>query len=543
MNLRIVLALCLAGSLATSARAAGPAAAPPIQKVVVYADRADVTRAAPVACSQGKAELTFPGLPTGIDLRTLRADASGKARAIGTTHRIVALEEDRDARVAALRKELEAADDELRKLGEDLQGLAERGAGADAYAAYFQALAREEARNARPELGLWERTLDFLRAERLGLADQRLGLQAALRKKTRERQRLERRLARLAPSAVAEALEVSVAVECRGEERPRVSLAYVVPGATWKPEYDLRFLPRGGAKVGPGRAELTVAVVVQQSTGEDWREVELSLSTARPRLGAEAPYPAPIVLQGYKAGEQKVLVDAMERREQLAGPGDTGATAGPQSASFEDRGQSCVLRMPRKVSVQADGRPYWMPLDVVSAEASASLVTIPRLKPYVYHVVQLKNPAAYPLLSGRLHAYRGGSYVGDTRLEYKAAGEPMEVSLGLDEELKVELKPIEERDREAGVLSSKKHIDRAYRFKLSNGARARLPVEVREGVPVSKTEQVEVEIVKKHTTPGYQLDAHRGILSWVVELKPGEKKELDLRYSIHLPEDWQVNLR
>jgi len=541
MNSRIALALTV-GLLLAAAAARAEEKAPPIDKVVVYADRADVTRAAVASCQAGRAEVHFPGLPTGIDQRTLRADASGKAKAIGTTSRLVALEEDRDARVAALRKELRAADDELGRLREELQGLNERGGGVDGYGNYFQTLAREEARNARPDLGVWDRVLDFVRAERLALAERRVELSVLVRKKARERQRLERRLARLAPSAVAEALTVSVAVECRGEERPRVSLSYVVPGATWKPEYDLRFLPRAG-KVGPGRAELTVAVVVQQSTGEDWQGVELHLSTAKPRLGAEAPYPAPIVIQGYQAGEQKVLVDAMEKRERLAGPGDTGVAAGPQSAAFEDRGQSAMLSMPRKASVLADGRPYWMPLDVVATDASAKLVTIPRLRPYVYHVVQLKNPAAYPLLAGRLHAYRGGSYVGDTRLEYKAAGEPMEVSLGLDEEIRVERKPIEERDREAGALSTKKHIDRAYRFKLSNGARAAAPVEVREGVPVSKTEEVEIEIVKDKTSPGYQLDKHRGVLSWVVDLRPGEKKELDLRYSIHLPEDWQVNLR
>ncbi|HOX46245.1 MAG TPA: mucoidy inhibitor MuiA family protein [Myxococcota bacterium] len=541
MDTRIVLSLTVGLALTTGAvRAEDPA--PPIEKVVVFADRADVTRSTAATCQAGRAEVVFSGLPTGIDQRTLRADASGKAKAIGTTSRLVPLEEDRDVRVAALRKELQAAYDEQRRLEEELQGLAERGGGVDGYGNYFQTLAREEARNAKPDLGAWERVLDFMRLERLNASERRVELQVSLRKKARELQRLERRLARLAPSAVAEALSVAVAVECRGEERPRVSLSYVVPGATWKPEYDLRFLPRSG-KVGPGKAELTVAVVVQQSTGEDWQGVELNLSTAKPRLGAEAPYPAPIVIQGYKAGEQKILVDAMEKREQLAGPGDTAAAAGPQSASFEDRGQSCMLTMPRKASVQADGRPYWMPLDVVSADASAKLITIPRLKPYVFQVVQLKNPAAYPLLPGRLHAYRSGSYVGDTKLEYKAAGEPMEVSLGLDEELRIERKPIEERDREAGALSTKKHIDRAYRFKLSNGSRGGVPVEIREGVPVSKTEEVEIEIVKDDTSPGYQLDKHRGILSWVVDLKPGEKKELDLRYSIHLPEDWQVNLR
>ena len=76
----------------------------------------------------------------------------------------------------------------------------------------------------------------------------------------------------------------------------------------------------------------------------------------------------------------------------------------------------------------------WMPVDVASGPAESKLVCIPKMRPFIYQVVQLKNPAAYPLLAGRIHTYRAGSYVGDTHLRYKAPGEPMALSLGIAEE-------------------------------------------------------------------------------------------------------------
>ncbi len=69
------------------------------------------------------------------------------------------------------------------------------------------------------------------------------------------------------------------------------SLSYVVPGATWQSDYDLDFVPQGKAKVGPGVARLTVGAVIRQATGEDWPAARISLSTARPKLGTEAPRP------------------------------------------------------------------------------------------------------------------------------------------------------------------------------------------------------------------------------------------------------------
>ncbi len=513
-----------------------------VDKVVVYADRAEVTRTMQVSCKADKADAIFERLPTTVDVRTIRADATGKAEAIGTSSRVVPLEEDRDERVAKLRDELRALDAKIRALTEEKQGIAEREGGLSSYGAYFQALVGEQARNARPDTGRWSQVLDLMRSERLATAVKKQKLDQELRKISRQRELVARNLAALAPSSVAEGLKVQVSVDCRGQAKPTVSLSYVVPGSTWHPEYDLRFTPNGKAKVGRGQAELTVAAVVQQSTGEDWEDVRLVLSTAKPKLGAEAPYPARITINGYKAGEQKVLVDAMEKRDSLAGPaGPVGG--GPASAALEDRGQSFALTLPRRVTVRSDGRPYWMPVDVAKTKAVAKLVTIPKLMPFVYQVVQFKNPAAYPLMAGRLHAYRKGSFMGDANIEYKAPGEPMEVSLGMDEELKVERKSIKSRDKEAGALSSTQHLERSWWIQVKNTARSRQTVEVRENIPVSKVDDVEVELVKDKTTKGFELDKHRGFITWKLNVPRGGEKEIELHYTIHLPEDWKVRIR
>lgn len=513
----------------------------PIERVVVYADRAEVTRGAVAKCEGGKAVVDFEHLPTAIDKRTLRAEASGKAKAIGTTSRVVALEENRDERVARLSEELWKLRDEIRAKMEKAEGHRERAAGLSAYEGYFGALLSEQVRDEKADTGNWARTIDRIRDGRLEAAGKEREIAIELRKLNRKRERLERRIQALAPSRVAEALDVSVSVDCGGEASARVKLSYVVPGVTWRPEYDLRFLPGGGAKTGRGKVELTVAAVVQQASGEDWEQVELVLSTAKPRLGSEAPYPARITIQGHEVGKEKVLVGKMERREKLRGPAGE-AAAGPEAVDFEDKGQSIQLKMPRKVTVRSDGRPYWMPVDVARGKGESKLVCVPKLRPYVYQAVSFENPARYPLLAGRVHVYRSGSYVGDTRLEYSASGEPLEMSLGIDEELKVERKDLVHENREAGFASTTQHLARAYWIQVTNNSKARVPVEVRENIPVSKAEQVRVEIEGK-TSKGYQIDAHRGFLTWTLPISPGKKSTVTLAYTIHLPEDWKVQIR
>jgi uncharacterized protein (TIGR02231 family) len=153
----------------------------------------------------------------------------------------------------------------------------------------------------------------------------------------------------------------------------------------------------------------------------------------------------------------------------------------------------------------------------------------------------MKNPAAYPLLDGRVRSYRAGSYVGDARLRYRGVGEPLEVSLGVDDEVAVERKVVDEQDRDPSFLSSTKHILRSYRMIVTSRASAPETVELRENVPVSKIDDVRVEVMAKQTTGGYALDAQRGFLTWSVPLKSGERKDVDIAYTIHLPDSWQVS--
>ena len=63
----------------------------------------------------------------------------------------------------------------------------------------------------------------------------------------------------------------------------KVRLAYLVDTATWSPQYRLK----GGAENAPVGLEYLAAVV--QQSGEDWPDVRVTLSTARPSLDAAPP--------------------------------------------------------------------------------------------------------------------------------------------------------------------------------------------------------------------------------------------------------------
>jgi uncharacterized protein (TIGR02231 family) len=506
-----------------------------IEEVVIFADRAKVTRLASTRCQGGSAAAIFEPLPASLDVRTLRGEG---AMVIGVSSSMVSDREPVDERAKKLRAELEQLQDLINEKSSAQANASARQSRLNQYGEVFSSVLGEAVRNPNPKVPAWNKTFDTFRERRLSLVDETAQLGTELRALRRKVQRVGRQLAKLGLGTQPQWRRAEVSVKCKGSASVQVGLTYVVPGAEWRPEYDLDFATRRG-KVGPGTAKLTVAAVVRQSTGEDWTRARLRLSTAKPKLGSEAPYPAPLWVSGQERKSDKVLVQGQERREQLEA-GGAGGGQQAQGVELEDGGQAVILKMPHRVTVVSDGRPYWVPVDVIKAKAEAKLVTIPKLRPYVFHMVSLKNPAPYPLLEGRVHSFRSGSYVGDTQLRFKGVGEPMEVSLGIDEEVSVERKTLTHRDRGAGFLSSSKHMARAFRIKLKNQSRTTEKIGVRENVRVSKIEDVEVELIGKGTTRGYKKDKDRGFMTWKVDLARGGEKEIDLAYEIHLPEGWKV---
>ena len=514
-------------------------AASEIQTVVVFADRAEVTRARIVPCKNGRAEGRFSELSVQLDVRTLRGRGSSRARVLGTSHRTVTLDGDPKGRQGELQVEHQAVLDRITGLQAELAVLEDRVKNAGAFAGYLSPLMAEGFRDPKASPAAWTQALEFIEKDQIEARTQAVDLKARARVEERKAEHLKARLQAAGGAAPIQAIEAVVAVECKGVNQVRIALSYVIPGATWRPEYDLRFQPPKKSKVGKGTVQLTVSAVVQQSTGEDWDEVQLMLSTAKPKLGIEAPYPATLWVNGYEEETGKVMVQGQERREELkASSGKSGR--GPASAELEDGGQSFVLELPHKVTVKADGRPYWMPVDEITARGTARLAAVPKVSPYVYQALKFENPAAYPLLKGTLHTFRGSAYVGDAPLAYAAPGEPMEVSLGIDENLRVERTIQTEKDRKPGIFGGNQRFERHYRIRVHNRTRRRQTIEVRENIPVSKDEAIEVEMNQEKTSKGAKVDALRGFVAWPLKVRAGKSSAVDLAYTIAFPKDWQV---
>jgi hypothetical protein len=128
----------------------------------------------------------------------------------------------------------------------------------------------------------WQVLLDFYEKEKAETEGRLEELSRELRKRYKEIEWMQSELeAMRVPQDVVKAVVVDCDVTAPGTLR--FDISYIVSNAGWKPEYTTRYLERDGM------IELTYNARIQQSTGEDWDDVSVLLSTAKPHIGAAPP--------------------------------------------------------------------------------------------------------------------------------------------------------------------------------------------------------------------------------------------------------------
>lgn len=147
-------------------------------------------------------------------------------------------------------------------------------------------------------------------------------------------------------------------------EATRVRLSYQVPGARWFPSYELRVDADGQ------RAELVTSALVGQVSGEDWRDVEISFSTADLRRRCDLPRLGAWRIGRTAPEKRQAWRELPEDLPQLFVDFDRGRPPRPPSPGSVLRGKDSIERMITDTLAQAgvSAAPPPPPLDARSAD-------------------------------------------------------------------------------------------------------------------------------------------------------------------------------
>lgn len=279
----VMVGLCVATAAAAEEKPATVKS--DITAVTVYTDRALVTRRAELKIEAGQQPVVFAGLPAGLVESSLRAGGRGSARVtiLGSEMEPEYLTEAKDARVKDLEKEIEALEDKAR-------GIEDSGKAVELQMKFVESIKSSMAEGISREMLLkpptpaeWCKVVAYLGSESDALAPRFRETQRKLRDVKKEIDAAKKKLERIVSESPKEQKNVRVTLDAAQGGDFTLELTYMVYGAGWQPLYDAR------AERESGKAELTYCGQVRQNTGEDWKDVTLELSTARPSVSGRPP--------------------------------------------------------------------------------------------------------------------------------------------------------------------------------------------------------------------------------------------------------------
>jgi uncharacterized protein (TIGR02231 family) len=503
-----------------------------ISAVTLYPGSATVERSLTV--SAGTKKLTFSCLPANLDVQSLSISADAGVR-IGE---FSTLNESNDVAIGCTNATLVAKIAEL----EDKKAALAVETEAIGYATnYLKAVANKDSQDAGKNNGLAlndpkniATTVDALRQSaqksltRLNeINRQQELLNVALKPLLAERNRIQ---------AGRNSVK-SVTVAIVAPRDAELKLKYQINGPVWTPTY------RASLDTATGNLQLERQALVVQSTGEDWTDVQLRLSTGQPQRRTSEPAFSPWNI-GIAPPPQPVVAVAMMARDapapvSLMGKKSRSNERADEAASFDvsvfNNSFTTEFAVPQRITVPSNGQRVTLSLATSESKTKLFVRSHPNVEASAFLIAELPQPEGiWP--SGPVQLYRDGAFVGKDTLV--VGGKlPLNLSFGRDELVTVQTTPQKDFRSTAGFIGSREQrtINRAYSFE--NRHRTTMALQVIESSPVSVDEQVKIESQFNPKPDTLAWNERAGAVLWTTTLEAGKSARFNADYTISFPKD------
>ena len=520
----------------------------PIDSVIVYRDSAIVTRAGKAEIPAGEHRLVVRGLPDGLDPATLRLSARSASLKLGgievqriiegalvnTDERALTLKlrDIGDAR-AAIEDDIVSAQAQLKLL----EGVIAAPAGHGEHAPKIEP-------NAVGGLLTTVGTSDAAARQRIRNA------KIQLRALDEQSEKIRGDLAKIATSRKA-TTELRATLHASADSSASFSVEYQVTSVSWNWQYEARLDTQKKSVALVRQAEL------QQGTGEDWSNIELTISTSQPSLNATTPPLASLFLNlqslAYLGADEELnevvvtgmrkslSANQMARSAQPIMAQDLSAPAPPpvapkSTAQMFTTDFIADYRIPGRVSVAADRQPRLYPI----GDDTFGVDLVARANLAADRAAYLETRFTYegdvPIDSGAVQLFRDDAFVGLGELPMVLPGADVRIPFGQDQRIRIVVRDESEESGNVGVVNRDQLNERRRRFEITSFHATALPIEVIDRVPVARDDDIRIEVLKGATPPASKdFNGHAGVYLWRLAGEPRKTETIRHYYSVKFP--------
>jgi len=324
------------------------------------------------------------------------------------------------------------------------------------------------------------------------------------------------------------------------------TITYFTNQAQWVPCYDIN-IPSMDKSI-----TLQSKAKVRQVTGLDWNNVKLTLSNATPNRSTVAP-----VFKTWFLSFQRpqTIVDGMKVRSNsvsYAAPAEKASASNSIDYTYkwdsqmtmdnfvevEDQDIQVSFAIAVPYDIPGNGKEKLIDLKSYDIKADFKYYSIPKLSDETYLIATLSDYEKYNLLPGEATVTFNNTFVGRTRL--RPNDTESQISLTLTTDPRISVKREKQKD-----YCSTKHVGnsttvtQSYLITVKNNQSKAAKLTLKEQYPISNDKDIEVKDVT--ITPKATYDkTDIGVVTWELELQPGETRTFTVTYTVKHPTDRDI---
>ncbi|MBC8173898.1 MAG: mucoidy inhibitor MuiA family protein, partial [Chitinophagales bacterium] len=248
-----------------------------IESVIVFTNGAQISRSAKTTINAGKSELVFKDISPNLDKQSIQVKGDGKFTILSVTHQMNYLKQ-------------QEVNEEIKELEKQRDVLNESLISENSILSVFkqeQTLMEKNQSIGGSNVGVNTDNLkaaaDFQRARLTEIYTKQNELNKKIKNYTEELQKINLQLTALNARKEKPTSEIHVLVSAKENTGGKFDISYYVKDAGWFANYDLR------VKDVNSPVEIYYKANVYQSSGEEWKDVKVTLSNGNPNESGVAP--------------------------------------------------------------------------------------------------------------------------------------------------------------------------------------------------------------------------------------------------------------
>ncbi len=358
--------------------------------------------------------------------------------------------------------------------------------------------------------------------------------------------------------------QVYLQVICKkGGEIP-VELSYYTNNAGWTAMYDVRVNSK------TNKVKLVYRASLTQTTGIDWKKTKLTLSTGTPNFGVAAPVLSPWYLQLYVPGLYNDLqrraaqgnamrntIQSYNNDESLKEVVVTGygqyklesKTAGLQTVNPSTLQQYTTLSQGQlntnfeialPYDVTCNGELHSVTIKDEEIDCVLKNYAVPKMDKDAYLLAEVADWQNLDLLPGDANIIMDDTYIGKSVIDPNTTSDTLNLSLGRDKRIAVKRSLVKELSSLKTSGGNTRQVF-TYEILVKNNKVTDVNLLLKDQFPLSTIKEVEIKLEENGEAT---VNEETGVLTWKIDLKPGESRKVRFSYSVKYPKDKKiVNLK